>query len=132
MKKKLITTLLIGATLGAGMGALSTSSVNACRPTRDVTIAHNSYGRENVKLFTRNGKFYKAYKSDDWCHTFIDACNDLYCYNELTEQFQTGFLRNGNDVYYFDNKGKAISGDKMIDGHMYHFDSNTYLCHRVY
>ena len=132
MKKKLITTLLIGATLGAGISALSTSSVNACRPTRDVTIAHNFYGRENVKLFTHNGKFYKAYPSEDWCHTFFDVCDVLYCYNELTGKPQTGLLRNGSDIYYFDHNGKAITGDRIIDGHKYHFENGTYLGHMIY
>lgn len=132
MKKKLITTLLIGATLGAGMSALSTSSVNACRLTRYVTIARNCYGVENVTMIGKGSHVYKKYPSSDWCHTFIDDCHDLYCINNLTGGPQQGFLRNDGDLYYFDKNGKAVSGTIIRDGHKYSFDSNTYLGHMIY
>ena len=110
MKKKILTTLLIGATLGTGISAMSTSSANACRLTPDVTIAKNYCGSGAVEMHAMGGKLVKCYPTADRRHYFVEVNDDLYCYN-LNRTLANGAVYNGNQECICVN-GEVI---KLID-----------------
>ena len=132
MKKKLLTTLLIGATLGTTISGLGTKSVNACDLTHYETMAtpgcHPGPGGVIMGI-TSNNRFYKYYPSYNWCDYIVEYGNghvdELYFINKITQKPQTGLYRNGSDYYYLNSQGKAISCTKTIGMYTYRFDANN-------
>ena len=108
MKKKLLTTLLIGATLGTGISAMSTSSANACWLTRDETYAKNHFGRDAVEMKIFRGQLCKWYPAADGKHHFVDYNDRLYCVNDKDGKPTNGEVYNDNDRYVIVN-GQAVN-----------------------
>ena len=113
MKKKLLTTLLIGATLGTGISAMSTSSANACWLTKAETYAENHGGYDAVEMKIMRGQLCKWYPAADGKHHFVDYRDELYCVNDRDGKPTNGEVYNGEYRYVISN-GKAINKIEVI------------------
>ena len=81
MKKKLLTTLLLGVTLATGISAMSTSSANACELTHEETMLRNYNGAGSVEMGLYKQQLWKRYKTQDRKHTIVEYRHQMYCYN---------------------------------------------------
>ena len=81
MKKKLLTTLLLGVTLATGVSAMSTSSANACELTHEETVLTNYHGPKSVEMGLYKQQLWKRYPTLDGRHTIVEYGHKVYCFN---------------------------------------------------
>ena len=129
MKKKLLTSLLIGSTLSSVANSAAfaldnssnNNSVNGSSKNSSseipYTVQNMSRTREAYTISSRNSERYRLVHDGPY----------LYLYDNYNRRFVTGLFTIDGDTYYFDNRNEyAVSGWYNTGGYRYYFDPSTF------
>ena len=148
MKKKLLTSLLIGTTLSGvvnstGFALDNLSANSSVNGLSRISSADNQY---TTVQKTYGSKIYYSYTLNDYpYYIFFLYDGNLYLYDKVSDCYLTGLItirghhpktfkapvgwyNTGGHRYYFGGyEGEALTGKQYIDGHLYEFDQNGVL-----